>query len=378
MRKIILNEEQLNLLKYLYLEEKLSLAKIEKIMQIGQRTLSKILKENNIEVVNRQNMLNFDIEKDILPLYNQGVSLTKIALMFNTDRHTLSRGLNNLNIKVINRQNKTKFNENIFDVIDTEEKAYWLGFIFADGYISSSPLDVNKKSTYTFELSLSIVDIEHLYKFNKFMEHNKCNIKTSVSKQNDKIFERCRWQIANKHLWNTLNSYGCTPKKSLTLEFPNKDIFKSSDLIKHFVRGYFDGDGCISYHKTNPKDINSSYSANCSIVGTFNFLSTLKEQLECLNIPCENIHIDTRNPNVNILKLSVNSSKKLFKLLYKDSSIYLNRKYKRAIFFKENCRSAKELAELLQSENGEDCDVNTVLTSEITQGSEVVQSIEGE
>lgn len=42
------------------------------------------------------------------------------------------------------------------------------------------------------------------------------------------------------------------------------------------------------------------------------------------------------------------------------------------MFFKENCRSAKELAELLESENGELCDGNTVLTSEITQGSEVV------
>ena len=64
-------------------------------------------------------------------------------------------------IEVINYQNLTKFNENVFDSIDTEEKAYWLGFIFADGYIS---LKGN-----SFELSLKGSDSEHLDKFNKFM-----------------------------------------------------------------------------------------------------------------------------------------------------------------------------------------------------------------
>ena len=52
--------------------------------------------------------------------------------------------------------------------------------------------------------------------------------------------------FANKYFWNILNSYGCTPRKSLTLKFPDRDIFKSSDLIRHFIRGYFDGDGCFS------------------------------------------------------------------------------------------------------------------------------------
>ncbi|MGM9535052.1 MAG: hypothetical protein ACI3VR_07355, partial [Intestinibacter sp.] len=65
--------------------------------------------------------------------------------------------------------NRPKFNEHIFDVIDTEEKAYWLGFIFADGYIGSTPLEPNKKSVYNFELSLKLEDTSHLEKFKSFI-----------------------------------------------------------------------------------------------------------------------------------------------------------------------------------------------------------------
>lgn len=68
-----------------------------------------------------------------------------------------------------------------------------------------------------------------------------------------KEFKRCRWGIVNKHLWNVLNNYGCTPKKSNTLLFPNIEIFKDRALIIPFIRGYFDGDGCLTNRKTKPK-----------------------------------------------------------------------------------------------------------------------------
>lgn len=73
-----------------------------------------------------------------------------------------------MGITIVNKQNMCKFNEHIFDNIDTEEKAYWLGFIFADGYISS----LNAKYKNVFELSLSIKDLNHIKKFNSFMEYN--------------------------------------------------------------------------------------------------------------------------------------------------------------------------------------------------------------
>lgn len=57
--------------------------------------------------------------------------------------------------------------------------------------------------------------------------------------------EYSRIQISSKTLTADLLKLGCTPRKSLTLKFPNDGIFKSNDLIRHFIRGYFDGDGSV-------------------------------------------------------------------------------------------------------------------------------------
>lgn len=154
----------------------------------------------------------------------EGLSLTELSKQSGIDRRTLSTNFKRMGIEIVNKQNLTRFDEHIFDEIDNEEKAYWLGFIFADGYISSS--------SNNFELSLGLKDINHLEKFSQFMKYS------GVIKQDS---YRCRFSLRNKHLWNTLNNYGCTPKKSLTLRFPNKDIFKSEDLIKHFMRGILMG-----------------------------------------------------------------------------------------------------------------------------------------
>lgn len=76
------------------------------------------------------------------------------------------------------------------------------------------------------------------------------------------LCERCRWSIVNKHLWNTLNNLGCTPQKSLTLKFPNI----GSELFISFIRGYFDGDGCLTYYKGD------KVYPKCDILGTEGFL----------------------------------------------------------------------------------------------------------
>lgn len=98
------------------------------------------------------------------------------------------------------------------------------------------------------------------------MKHNKDNVKISTVTCGDKKCIRCRWEIVNKHLWEVLYNYGCTPRKSTTLQFPELSIFQSPDLIRHFIRGYFDGDGCISYTYTSRSK--SKVSPICDFLGT--------------------------------------------------------------------------------------------------------------
>lgn len=361
--KIHFTSEQIKDIIDLYVNQLMPSTKIGQKYGCSYMTITKILKDNNIQILDRRAICNkYDLDKDILPLYNKGISLTKIAKQFNTSRHTLSKELKARGIEIINHQNETKFNEHIFDVIDTEEKAYWLGFIFADGYIDSSPLEENKKSKYGFEISLKGSDAGHLHKFNEFMGHNKDNVKIGYVNCNGKRCVRCRWYVANKHLWNTLNSLGCTSRKSLTLKFPSLSIFQNKKLIIDFIRGYLDGDGSISYIKSNPNIDESNYSPRVSILSTEQFLTILQK------ITRRGIIKPTKS-SCYVLTFSRHESRFLLHKLYDNATIYLDRKYKRAKFFENSCRSAKELAELLAGENGEGCDVNPVVNEDSNESS---------
>ncbi len=112
-----------------------------------------------------------------------------------TTRQTLAKHFRELGVEIINKQNRLKFDNTVFDCIDTEEKAYWLGFIFADGYISSDSL--KGKSRYLLEISLKASDKNHLDKFNKFMKHENANKVTIEDAKCGKVIcKRCRWYVA--------------------------------------------------------------------------------------------------------------------------------------------------------------------------------------
>lgn len=312
-------------------------------------------------------MVNLDIEKLAFEFQTTEISLTKMAAREHTTRQTLAKYFKDLGIEVVNKQNVTKFDEHIFDEIDTEEKAYWLGFLFADGGLSSHP--ENGKARYEIELSLKNSDKEHLHKFNKFMKCIKDNVKTSKVKAGGKEYARCRWRITNKHLWETLNNYGCTPQKSLTLEFPEELIFSDKSLIRHFIRGYFDGDGCltryVSAHTVTP---------HVTILGTPEFLHKLESYIP-VNIKYR--HDKRHTEHTLMMEFNKEEGIKFLNYIYFDSNIYLDRKYKLYYFFKDGSRSVEEFTELLETNIGESCDANPEINSEIKE-SESSYSVETE
>lgn len=293
----------------------ISYIEIQKELKICYNTICKVLKQNGLPT--RRSKLSWDLDKAI-DLFKQGYSTWYIGKYFKVSDSTISEKLKSLGYDTRNPKSVAKFNENIFDNIDTEEKAYWLGFIFADGNISQSKRK-SGRSSYDFELSLAIKDINHLYKFNKFMQYNGCNIKTDSY--------RCRWIIGNKHLWETLNNYGCVPNKSLILKFPDK---LPVSFISVFIRGYFDGDGSISTKET------SKTTLQISLIGTKEVLSKI-----CLhsNISTNIKNPKGYNPNTWVFTLSVFKSEIFLKYIYDNSTIYLDRKYN---LWKNYCRSLEE------------------------------------
>lgn len=312
--------ENLELAKKMYLEDGKLISSIVKQLNIDKNSFIEYLKEFGYYVTEKTRPSTAKkIRAALEECQISNESVTKIAKKYNLTP-TLLVNIVKQYFDNVNVVGKPKFNEHIFDVIDTEEKAYWLGFIFADGYIDSSPLYKNKKNNYEFELSLSNKDIEHLQKFSSFI---------FLKKELYVDDTRCRLSVNSKHFWKILNSYGCVPKKSLILKFPNIDIFSDTSLIRHFIRGYFDGDGYIS-HRDSIKD-----TPSVNLLGTPEFLITA---LSYLNIDQNYKLHQNHNSEKTVYYFETDKKAIIFmKQLYDNSNIYLQRKYEKY------CRYCKEL-----------------------------------
>ena len=120
-------------------------------------------------------------------------------------------------------------NESFFEVIDTEEKAYWLGFIAADGCVRKR----KRCNSWVFTLVQHQKEKDHLEKFRGAIEH----------KRDLYHFKNlCRVNFNSEKFCNDLISHGVVQKKTFVLKPPEID----NELVRHWIRGYFDGDGCIN------------------------------------------------------------------------------------------------------------------------------------
>ena len=167
---------------------------------------------------------------------------------------------------------KIKINENFFKKINTQETAYILGLLYADGWIENN---------HTFGIELLEHDKDILERIKSAM-HSEQKLYPRIQKINNKL--KYVFRVHRSCMVQDLICLGCTERKSLTLKFPNKNIVPD-ELMSHFIRGYFDGDGCVSYKKKYRKTINATiYIPIVSIVGTEAFLQELrnKSNLICL------------------------------------------------------------------------------------------------
>lgn len=258
-------------------------------------------------------------------LYAQGKSLRNIANQLGIDRKKISKKFKEDGI-IIRDPNKNhirkakrfkKVDESIFEQIDTEEKAYWLGFLYADGY-------VNNKGV---ELTLKESDYEHIVKFKSFM-HSEHKISYKKSTKSYRI------AICSEKIASDLNKLGCTQCKSLTLKFPTEEQVPK-ELIHHFMRGYFDGDGSITVNSEKKFYV-------MSVLGTSDFLDKYEKiLLDAIKKDKPN----KRTHNGQALGIQYGGKlqiKKIYNFLYRDATIYLDRKYNKFAVLRQDCEKSQD------------------------------------
>lgn len=230
---------------------------------------------------------------------------------------------------------KYSYNENYFEKIDNEVKAYWLGFLYADGCITRFYRNEKLKSM-SLELTLKSNDEGHLQKFLNAIEanipikHKTIKNKYSASKVVVNCTKMCRDLIL----------LGCTPQKSLNLTFPCESILPKN-LYNHFICGYFDGDGGIHYGESiiysKQRDNNYiQYSYSCYFCGTSDFLKSISYILNTNNINTSKLYQDKRSNSNNIYIYGKDNITNFKNYIYKNSTVNLSRKFDKFFYVQNN------------------------------------------
>lgn len=202
-------------------------------------------------------------KEEILKKYNDGISVKKLTKEFNHGRKTIIKFLTDNGCNVRNKRDshlRFSINENYFELIDSHEKSYWLGFIYADGNIYKNKL----------QIGLAHKDKNILNKFKRCINSN-------YKLYNDGGYPK--FIVRNNKIVQDLNKLGVFPKKSLNLIFPDtKQV--SDEFINSFILGYFDGDGWITYRNYKNKFGYKIKSWNFGIISTFEFCQSVKNILD--------------------------------------------------------------------------------------------------
>lgn len=295
----IITKEQEQEIIYAFLHEKISLTDLaKKYNRKSKDFIYKILDKYNINKTRRHIANKFSEQEiqEIIKIYQtENFSCAKIGEKYKVSESTIVRILKNNGV-AIRRHWANTFDENYFDIIDSSNKAYLLGFLYADGCI-------NKNNVVSIVVHHK--DVEILEMFKKELQASN-NIKNVKSKPHVRV------DFCSKHLCDSLKQIGCGHNKTLYLSFPNI----SKEFIYDFIRGFMDGDGCISVvNRDTRKYISLSFT------GTLEMLQELK-----LIFNVDNKITFYRNSYA----LHIGKTSDVLRILnniYNEADLYMTRKY---------------------------------------------------
>lgn len=243
---------------------------------------------------------------EIVELHNQGLNIAEIAEKLGCCSSNISHRLKRNNILIKRdyskvrrtRKGRHKINENFFKSIDNESKAYFLGLMYSDGSVSKN------------QFYLKLKDEDIIVKFKEALECDYPIIHKEVP------FYSYMLEVSSQKSCNYLISQGCVINKTRSIRLPNL----KEELYRHFIRGFFDGDGCLQLQ-------DKIYRCR------FDLTSASKDFLEQLRPlitreALSNGHLGKEiKYDVWHLNYTGHQIIQILDWLYKDSHFYLKRKY---------------------------------------------------
>lgn len=250
----------------------------------------------------------------IVDMYLNGYSSVQIGKLYGMSHKPVLSILEKMGVsRNWNSLRKYELDEHYFDEIDTPNKAYILGLLYADGY--------NNTSLNVIRLKLQKEDKQILEYISKELGYTAPLTFDERSKENEKWKDIYSLTIRSAHMSETLDKIGMHQAKSLILTFPE---WLDSTLYSHFLRGYIDGDGSIYCY-------DKKMNWNVSIVGTCDFCNSVKSIIENTLDIHAHVKLDGRHNDITC-DIRLGGNKQVFKFLnwiYKDADLKMERKYKK-------------------------------------------------
>lgn len=249
------------------------------------------------------------IDANIVELYLNGIGTVEIANLYKMNRMKIQRILIRNKIKLRKGSPRHKYNINFFKEYN-EKSCYWAGFILADGHI--------RYNRATLSIKLAKCDKNHLQKFLNDIESNY-----EIKEHKNYYYININGDWFIKDLYE---NFSITPRKTFKT-FISKKI--PENLLNHFIRGIFDGDGSVSLNA----------GINC---GQINIIGTI-ELMQDINLILRNnnliqlksgnlvspIQIQTKGKNIGSIHYSGKNANRILSWFYDDANILLERKYQK-------------------------------------------------
>jgi len=247
--------------------------------------------------------VNYDKYSDkIVSMYKSGKSILEISKIIGCSNRPISRILRENEVYIRQQGSRYVINDRFFKEIASEYQAYWLGMIATDGTIRSD------KSRNEIVLSLQISDTKHIQ---NFIDDIGSTSKVYFVNRNGS--DQAYASISSKMLKEDLIKLGITPNKSFSLSPPDID----EKIKRHFWRGCFDGDGCITSYRNKYWAV--SFNGTRDMVeGFVKFLNKEIPINRCKIMPRCNIYTVSYRKQEDV--------RKIVSLLYSGSTRYLERK----------------------------------------------------
>jgi transposase-like protein len=303
-KKRFLSNEEKDEMARLYIEG-VKCIEIAKKFNSDPSWVSHIIKNRGINKpkIERYKFFTFQGDEDLIfrlrSLMEEGCDVPSAQKELGLTKAVILRLMRDNGIKrnsVSSTKRQYYLDESWVDKINSPEKAIFLGLFFADG--------CNLTSSHECTICLHLKDQEYLKKIVSLFTNKP------LSKMSNRDMRRI--QINSKNWSEKLSKHGGVPRKSLTLKWPN-DLPK--ELTPYFIRGYFEGDGCI--HSRSNKNTPDWFQV--SIVGTFEFLTSLNKELD-FHLGFQGA-IYSKNTNNNTYSLVISKQKYIYefgKWIYSD------------------------------------------------------------